>query len=274
MAENLKIVTWKWKSVDKSLKKRDEFNSVHVNTMYSMLQRHLHMPFEMVCITDDPTDIHPQIRCVPLWRDYRRVGGCFRRLRIFSDEMKHIIGARFASIDLDAVIVDDVTPIFSRTENFIIWGEHYRDTPYCGSLMMMNAGCRAGVWESFKLEKYPSNIRGRWPKGTDQFHISRCLYPEEVMWTSEDGVYNFNHTIRRWPQFKKGVFYRDSIFKRKRYRTRFLELGHTEDEYQFPRSNADGQLPDNARVIFFNGVHCPSDEDIQKEYPWVREHWN
>jgi len=35
----------------------------------------------------------------------------------------------------------------------------------------------------------------------------------------------------------------------------------------------DGLLPKNAKIIFFNGRHDPSDEILQKHYPWIEEHW-
>src|SRR5690606_4765132 len=96
------------------------YNASHVNTLYSMLRRHYRRPFEFICVTDDPIGIDENIKCLPLWDKCIYLGGCYNRLYVFSDHMKNFIGPRFACVDMDCVIVGDVTPIFDRTEDFII----------------------------------------------------------------------------------------------------------------------------------------------------------
>jgi len=39
----------------------------------------------------------------------------------------------------------------------------------------------------------------------------------------------------------------------------------------FPRTK--GRLPENARIIFFNGRFDPADLVIQTMYPWIKEHY-
>lgn len=265
----LNVVTWKW---DAGLhpKKQIRYGAGHVNTMASMLERHLHMPYQLCCITDDASGIHSSVRVIPLWQGFKKYPGCFGRLHVFAPDMADIIGPRFVSIDLDMVIVDDITPLFERDEDFIIWGEHFRKAPYCGSMLMMDAGCRSQVWNTFDIGNYPANINGRWPYGTDQDHICRCLYPNEAMWTSEDGVYNFNYVIRRWEKISTVV---NSRYKGGKYIKRFYELGGKKEQLRRPRMDGKGNPPKDARMVFFNGVHDPSKEATQKEYPWVMEHW-
>ena len=119
--EPISFVCWKWKPFIDG-KKGISFTSQHVNILFAMLRRHMRDPFELVCITDNADDIHPKIRIVPLWNDLKETPGCFRRLKIFSPEMKQIIGPRIVSIDLDCVIVNDITSLFQRDEDFVIWG--------------------------------------------------------------------------------------------------------------------------------------------------------
>jgi hypothetical protein len=269
VAENLKIVTWKW---DAGLhpKKGIRYTAEHVNALYWMLSRHLHIPFQLVCITDDSGGINEEIECLPLWKEWAELPGCFRRLKIFSKEMADIIGPRFVCIDLDVVIVDDVTDIFTRTEDFIIWGEYHRKTPYCGSFFIMDAGCRESVYRSFDFKKYPPNLKGKYPYGTDQDHISHRLYPYEVMLTEKDGIYAFNFAARRW---EKGGTTPVSKYKRGKHQELFFEAGGRIKQLYRPRYHGNGNLPEDARMIFFNGKFDPSQPFIQNEYPWVKKHW-
>ena len=112
----LKIVTWLWDTGKPHWKKPIKFDQNHVNILANMFRRHLHIPHEMVCITDQIDGFNENIRIIPLWNDYNRSGGCFRRLKIFSDEMAALIGKRFVSVDLDVVLVGDITPIFDLLE--------------------------------------------------------------------------------------------------------------------------------------------------------------
>lgn len=230
MMEPLSVVCWKWKPLlgTLSTKTKSAYTADDVNRLYAMVQKHLHMPFQMICVTDDAADIHPDIKIVPLWNEFRRWGGCFVRLGAFRRGIGDLFGPRFVSIDLDCVIVGDITPVFSRTEDFIIWGNHGGNVPYCGGLWMMKSGCRPQVYEKFNPKNYPVTRRGR-PKGSDQHHISNTL-SNEAMWTQDDGIYAFRRA-----------------------------------QYQ--------RLPENARIIFFNGVNHPKDPELLEHYPWLYEHY-
>ena len=99
---------------------------------------------------------------------------------------------RFVSIDLDCVIVDDITSLFDRKEDFVIWSSGNPKNPYCGSLWMLRTGSRARVYNAFDPNKWIPNVRGRYPSGTDQAQIAKA-YPDEATWNTEDGIYNFGN---------------------------------------------------------------------------------
>ena len=230
----LRVVCWKWDTREIHPKKQIRFGAEHVNRLYSMVSRHLHIPFEFVCITDDPTDIRSEVRIVPLWPDLRNMGGCYVRLKAFSQEARGIIGDRFVSLDLDTVIVDDITPIFNIPDQFKIWGDTAPRTPYNGSLWMMDAGARAHVWDHFDPVRSPRMGKTLGYIGTDQAWIGACLGKYENKWTTEDGVYS--------------------------YRVHFKKQNRTE-------------LYPNARIIFFHGSADPSQREVQTRCPWVAKHW-
>ncbi len=247
--DKLTIITWKW---DDGIhpKKRITFTSDHVNRLYSMLKRHLHIPFELVCITDSSKGIDSEIRVIPLWLDYAWMGGCFRRLKVFSYDAERFLKCkRFISIDLDCIIVDDITPLFTRTENFLIWGESWRNQVYCGAFWMMDVNSRPAVWETFRPIDYPRNEKGNYRGGTDQKHINRILYPGEKIVGKEEGIYSFATDIC--------IYKNPKIFN------------HRERKV----CGGDGRIPKEAKIIFFNGKFDPSHHDLQMEYPWILENW-
>jgi len=201
------------------LKWGEKYGAQHVNRLHAMLERHYRQPHQLVCFTDNPHGITAAVHCMPIWPYLEEFGGCWRRLYLFSDEMADVIGPRFASIDLDCVIVGDVSDIFSRKEPFVI--SEYQGVAdkreaqrYNGSLFIMDAGARSIVWTTFKND-IPERIRLAGRVGTDQAWIREILGPHEARIGAKDGIYE--------------------------------------------AKNLGNELPENARIVFFSGPRDPSD---------------
>lgn len=237
----LRVVSWLWTPYHNY---RTKFTVEHVNTLRNMVERHYHDEHEFVCITDQPKGLDDRIRVIPIWDTFAKVlspwGGshpaCYRRLRAFSSEMADIIGPRFVSVDLDVVIVGDVTPLWNRKEDFVIWASPLRNTPYNGSMWLMNAGAREEVYTKFHPEISPQLARKAGMVGSDQAWMVYQLGPDEATWTAEDGVLAWRTDLRR-----------------RRYR-----------------------LPGNARMVFFQGFVNPWDQDALREphaKPWIEAHY-
>ena len=279
----LTFVCWKWQGPWLPLS-NVEYSSTHVNTLYRMLKRHYHKPFELVCVTDNDDGIYSDIRIVPIWDDgLIQYGRCYHRLKAFSEEMADMIAPEFVSMDLDVVIVDDITHLFEKGVEFKIWSARpeLEWMPYCGSLFQMKAGARSFVWHMFSADDlvYGTHDKQRKPiwynqksvergmkKGSDQSWIAACLYPNEQVWLPEkDGIYNFNYHLRRrdkWVQ--KRIYPKDKYGKKaKQPRLRWV----------LRENGWNGELPDNARIVFFPGPQDPSQEWLQEEYPWIKEHY-
>jgi len=91
------IVCWKWKN---SNYQKKEFTSWHVNRLAAMVRRHLGVPHELICVTDDPSGLDKDIRPVPLPEipDLPVLPGrpnCFLRLWAFSDRARAVFGDAF-----------------------------------------------------------------------------------------------------------------------------------------------------------------------------------
>lgn len=236
----LTIVCWKWNN-GLHPKKQIQFTAEHVNILRASVERNLSLTHRFVCVTDDNKGIHPEVQTVNIKRhfsDFSDLGGCYRRLKAFDmSTALALFGPRFISIDLDVVVTGKLDELFGFQEDFRIWEDtHKRRTPYCGSLWGMKAGSREKVWKSFETDpdECMGDAKTRKLMGTDQAHISRCLHPKEKTWGVQDGVYNFNTRVRLMR----------------------------------------GKLPENAKLVFFNGKFDPSHPWLQSNFPWIKRHWH
>lgn len=236
----LDIVCWLWKPAPEY---RSQFSVEHVNTLRAMIARHYPHPHRFSVITDQSNGFDEGVRVIPLWDDFGdreslygpNTPSCYRRLKAYSHEMEKIIGSRFVSLDLDCVIVRDPTPLWHRTEDFVIWGDHDRRTPYNGSMWMMDAGARRRVWDKFveNPDLAIKRARGAGFYGTDQAWVCYILGPNEKRWTVQDGVFS----------------------------------------YRMRMKNNGGALPKEAKIVFFEGHLDPWSPVVRDTQPWVIEHY-
>lgn len=238
----IRVVCWKWHDPHYRFNKLFRYGAEHVNRWARAVRRNLTIPHELVVVTDDPAGITEDVRVVPLWSDLRFMGGCYTRLRAFAPDMADIIGPRFVWMDLDCVVVGSLDPLFLRSEDFVIWSNGISNNPYCGSMVMMDAGARKEVWEDFDPEVSPKAAKPL--IGTDQAWIAHRLGPVEAVWTQADGVLSRYHV---------GIC--GSALPGRAAR------------------NGVKALPGGARVVFFHGPVDPSQPHLQAACPWISDHW-
>jgi hypothetical protein len=232
------VVVWKWKKEGY----RSKFTGHHVNVMRNMVARHYRHPHRFICITDDPEGIDEGIEIVPLWNDLKDVPNptwpsvgpsCYRRLKAFSKEFEDIAGKRFVSIDLDVVITRDLSPLWNRPEDFVIYASAPAGYHYNGSMWMMTTGCRSQVWETFDPRTSPQTSNANGHQGSDQGWIQYVLGKNEARWTIDDGIFAYKRDCQR-----KG-----------------------------------GRLPNGARLVVFHGKPDPWDNEAMSLSPWISEYY-
>lgn len=195
---SLLVMCWFWRQEGG----RVEFTAQHVNIWAAMLRRHCTLDIEIACVTNMPKGIDPSIRIIkpPGFHDDLKTsrwrGGrpsCYRRLAMFSPNAAEIFGAdRFVSMDLDCVIGGNIDSIFNRNEDFVICGPSQAGARwiYNGSMMMMDAGVRPGVYNDFTPEgAEAASLRF---VGSDQAWIAYALGNGEAIWTADHGVVRWN----------------------------------------------------------------------------------
>lgn len=234
----LSIVCWKWKASEGF---PTQYDSTHVNALRQMVERVYNKPYRFFCVTDDPSGLDNRVEAVPLWDDFAdlypqngKVGlSCYRRLRLFSPEAGIMFGDRIVSIDLDVVLTGDMSPLWDEDVEFAMCAAFTSRSIYNGSMWMIKAGAREKVWHDFDPNNVARICAEQGLRGSDQAWISLCLGPDERKWTTDDGIYSYSNHL-------------------------------------FP---AGGELPENARLVSFNGNKKPWQLGLRKKYEWIKEGW-
>lgn len=240
------VVTWKW--TQPGVRAQSVYTSEHVNVFHSMMKRNTpKMEYKLWCITDDETDIHPEVECFPLWRDLDQLKNasgahlpsCYRRLRLFDPatqkEMGIKPGDRITWIDLDAVIVGDMRHVFKRTERFVGWAvrgvRHLR--VFNGSIVQFSAGDLEEIWKDFNPDTSPETAKRHGYFGSDQSWISFKLAKRiDCAGFGYPHVLSYPNELQRRPI-----------------------------------------VPNNASIVFFHGAKKPWHDNVKRFSPWVEKHW-
>jgi hypothetical protein len=236
---------------------RTTYTAAHVNTLRNMVARHYSKPHRFICITDDPTGV--ECDSYQLWDDFREMANpshatarpnCYPRLKLFSKNIGEYLeipeGGKILSLDLDTAIVDDVSPIFERPEDFVIF-DAKGDGRYQGSIQLIKVGSRPMLWDEFDPVKTPQITSKAGFKGSDQAWI-RYRLPSEAVWTKRDGVLSYLQMI---PSRRE---------QHVRPSSRWLP----------PRN---GALPPGTRIVSFAGQNKPWDPRVQQQSQWLKEHY-
>jgi len=259
----LLIVTFLWR--DQNFKYRDKFQyePQHVIALFRQLRKFLHIPFYFTVVCDDQmlpsmerwvasynqlsgrrSDKRPgemdKIDIYRLWDEEQSSGRCWRRLRGFS-AFEFGQNQRVLFIDLDMMILDDITPIFQKFESdpFVIADDSICEgSKYNGSFILFTpTPTTHRMWSNFHAdpEKCKHLLRTKGWIGTDQAWIRFYLdeiahYPVKVI-GADDGLLSF-----RW---------------------------HCQDRKVDP-------FDAGARLVNFHGPFMPEMPAIQHDYPWTK----
>lgn len=237
----LTVVCWKWQQATVA----PLFSATYVNRLRAGLEKHLHVDHELVCVTDNPDGIDRRVRVVPMPTTYAATPRCRRRMQHFDRAWAlEQLGPRCLAIDLDVVIVDDLTPIVDRPEPLVAWKVGHAGV-YSGSFLMFDAGALQGAWDAYAAdpEGYPASISPeRVP--SDQAMVNAYVRAAAVPvaeWTESDGF----------------VTYYGAGYAKQEH----LGVGPTRTK-----------LPEGARIVVLG-----SKDNVVMDtgrYEWVREHWS
>lgn len=180
------------------LQKGYHYGPEYVNTLQRMLRRHLSVPHELVCVTDEPEGI--EARTVPLPAELRRLGEYWPKLYAFHPDGAALFGPRLLMLDLDLVLVGSIDGLASRPEPFVAWSAQERDlSHYNTSFVLMDAGAFPEVWERFD-DTCGDTIEALGYARTDQDWVSYVIGDRGARWArSGEGIESYQQVRRKLP---------------------------------------------------------------------------
>ncbi len=157
---SLTVLTWYWSQPGG----RTLFTPAHVNVWAAMVRRHCTLDIDIACVTATPEGIDPSIHIIRPPGEWdglqtsRWKGGrpsCYRRVAMFRRDAAAMFGQRFCAMDLDVVIGANIDAVLSRPEDIVLCAPSQAGPRwiYNGSMLLMTAGARPQVYESFTPAK-------------------------------------------------------------------------------------------------------------------------
>jgi len=228
-----------------------KYGPEYVNRLYGMVARHLRGPFRFVCLTDRTDGVRPEVECQPI-PDLALPNGIpergWKKLTTFEADLHGLQGTALF-LDLDVVIVDDVTPFFEHPGEFLIihdWKRPWRVTGN-SSVYRFRIGAHADVLARFRAEQAQLRARLR----NEQAYLSEVLHEQGKLayWPAEWCRSYKYHCIPRWPT----NYWRTPV------------------------------VPQGARIIVFHGEVNPPDAlagrrnrvgRYVRPAPWIARHWS
>jgi hypothetical protein len=200
------FVTWWWQGW------RNLYQPEHVYKTRDAIAKHYKLPHRFVCVTDQP-HLLPGVKTCRLWETHSFEGrdpnlpNCYRRLKLFDGEASKF-GDRLVSIDIDSIILDDITDLFTDDPFKILSA---KCNPYNGSIWQVKPGTHPEVWTSLSKASIAkaNNTKmknGRKYYGSDQAYMAYML-PDAPTWDEKDGIYYYNDVVKAIPDNAKIIFF-------------------------------------------------------------------
>src|SRR4051812_2318027 len=155
-----------------------KYGPEYVNRLYAMVHRHLRGPFRFVCLTDSDEGVRKEVECLPI-PDLALPDGLpergWKKLTTFEADLHGLRGTALF-LDIDIVIVDDITPFFELPGEFLIihdWKRPWRVTGN-SSVYRFQLGAHADVLAKFRAESAAMRARYR----NEQAYLSGVLHEQ------------------------------------------------------------------------------------------------
>ena len=227
-----------------------KYGPEYVNRLYAMVRRHLRGDFDFVCLTDRSDGVLAEVRCLPIPPLALPEGIPERgwtKLTTFAADLHGLRGTALF-LDLDVVIVDDITPFFEQPGDFLIihdWKRPWRITGN-SSVYRFQLGAHPDVLERFRAEHEQVRARLR----NEQAWLSEVMHEQGRLsyWPAAWCASYKYHCIPTWP-------------------LNYFRTPH---------------IPAGARILIFHGVINPPDAlegrsshpwRRPRPAPWIADHW-
>lgn len=261
------VVCYLWKG------SRD-FKPAHVDALARMVKKFLSLPHQFICVTDYPAGAFCELvtRCeIPIAAikllEHANPGGekfpvSYPRLWTFSAEAQ-VLGDVVMLIDVDAIIVRQMAPLFTIDADFVGW--RVRPAPgkprrFGGGTWLLRTGTRTHVWDEFiknPREAIALAVSHGY-LGSDQAWISFKLSECEREWPEPSGIYCAQDYRKEWVRAVKA---RERIQQRRTTLPGWMKVKPLAEVPPL-------KLPADAIILHMNGEAKPwtSDDPIISRY--------
>jgi hypothetical protein len=134
------------------LKHGAKYSAEYVNTLFNMVKRNMTLPFEFVCFTEDPRDLHKDIRIEPL-PQHQGLSGWWYKPMFFNPDL--VLQGTVLFIDLDVIVFNNIDKLFTYQPGkfCVIRDFNRRNNPgwnkYNSSCFRLEIGQHAHVYKDF-----------------------------------------------------------------------------------------------------------------------------
>ena len=227
-----------------------KYGPEYVNRLYGMVARHLTLPFQMVCLTDDAQGIRAEVRCLPIPPLDLPPGIPERgwtKLVTFSGDLHGLTGTALF-LDVDVVITGSLDVFFELPGEFLIIHDYKRPWRITGnsSVYRFELGAHADLLAYFR--DHVEAVRARYRN--EQAYLSDFLHRQgKLAYWPKEWCPSFKYgAIPPWPS----NYWREPL------------------------------IPQGARIVIFHGECNPPDAlagrrnrrfRFIRPAGWVAEHW-
>jgi hypothetical protein len=185
------------------LKYGNKYSAEYVNTLYSMVERNLTVPYEFVCYTEDSTGIDPSITIKPLTL-ISNVHGWWYKPMFFNPDLG--LKGTILFLDLDVIVFRNIDNLFTyEPGKFCIIRDFTRFVirdykKFNSSVFRLETGQHSQVYTQF-IEN-PKNIVRRFHG--DQDWIYSTIQKDFVYWPDE-WIQSYKWEMRGKPQMTADI---------------------------------------------------------------------
>jgi hypothetical protein len=177
------------------LKWGTKYGPEYVNTLKNMVQRHLTIPHEFVCFTEDPSGLDKDITVVPL-RPRSEIHGWWYKVMLFDPQIP--LNGTMLFMDLDVVICKNIDKLFTyMPDKFCIIRDFNRSLrkdwkKMNSSIFRMKVGKYAHVYKDFMLtpKAHVRRLHG------DQDWIYEKMRKDDFMFWPEEWIQSYKWEMR------------------------------------------------------------------------------
>lgn len=189
----MRFVCWLWRGRG-FWKRTATYDVQHVEALASMLRRH--GGYRLACVHDGSFQMPEGVQGVPMPAHVADLPNYLPKLWAWSPEFHERIGERFASIDLDVVLLGDPAAELYGPEPVRIWDSAVGE-PYNSSLFVLTPGTGHEVWERMTPAAVEAARKASTRWTGDQSWIAHVLGPHLPTFGEGSGIIRYRPSKHR-----------------------------------------------------------------------------